>query len=129
MHALAFQGVQIDRERGDQSLAFAGFHFGDAAFVQHHAADQLDVEMALPKGALGRLADGREGLRQQVIEVAAIGQFLAEAGGASPQILVGQRGKFGFQSIDFRDPTSIFGYFAVIGGAKYLRRDRPQCQH
>ena len=44
------------RERAGQRLALAGAHLGDGAAVQHHAADQLDVEMALAEGALGGLA-------------------------------------------------------------------------
>ena len=42
--ALAGQGVEVDGQGRDQRLAFAGAHLGDAAIVQHHAADQLDVE-------------------------------------------------------------------------------------
>ena len=49
--ALAGERVEIDRQRGDQRLAFAGPHLGDGALVQHHAADQLDVEMALAERA------------------------------------------------------------------------------
>ena len=38
------------------------------AFVQHHAADQLHVEMALAERALGGLAHGGEGRHQEVVE-------------------------------------------------------------
>ena len=68
MDALAGERVEIDRERGDQRLAFAGLHLGDVALVQHHAADQLDVEMALAERALGGLAHGGEGRDQKVVE-------------------------------------------------------------
>ena len=44
MHAAAGQGVEINRQGGDQGLAFAGGHFGDLALVQGDAADQLDVK-------------------------------------------------------------------------------------
>ena len=47
--ALAREGIQIDRQGSDQRLAFAGLHLGDRALVQDHAADELDVEMALPE--------------------------------------------------------------------------------
>jgi hypothetical protein len=48
MHALAGERVEIDRQRRDQRLAFAGLHLGDRCLqVQHHAADQLHVEMPL----------------------------------------------------------------------------------
>ena len=71
VHALAGERVEIDRQRRDERLAFAGLHLGDAALVQHHAADELDVEMALAERALGRLAHGREGLDQDIVELLA----------------------------------------------------------
>ena len=43
--ALADQRVQIHGQRRHQRFAFARFHFGNLAFVQTHAADQLHVEM------------------------------------------------------------------------------------
>ena len=66
--AAAGERVEIDRQRGDQRLAFAGLHLGDLAFVQHHAADQLHVEMALAERALAGLAHGGEGRHQDVVE-------------------------------------------------------------
>ena len=87
--ALAGERVEIDRKRRDQRLAFAGLHLGDGAFVQHHAADQLDVEMALAEGALGRLAHGGEGRDQEVVERLA-GRELRGILGAGAQRLVGE---------------------------------------
>jgi len=43
-----------------QGLALAGPHLGDLPFVQDHAADELDVEVAHPESALGRLAHESE---------------------------------------------------------------------
>ena len=80
--ALAGQRVEIDRQGCDQRLAFAGLHLGDIAFVQHHAADQLHVEMALPERPLGRLADRGESGNQEVIEGLAVGKLGTEFGGA-----------------------------------------------
>ncbi len=70
--ALAGQRIEIDREGRHQRLAFAGLHFGDVALVQHHAADQLHVEMALAEGALGRLPDRGEGGNQNVVQGLAV---------------------------------------------------------
>jgi len=39
MDAFSGQRVQVYGESRDQRLAFAGPHFGDRAFMQHHAAD------------------------------------------------------------------------------------------
>ena len=46
MHAAPRQRVQNRGKRGHQRFAFARLHFGDFAFVQNDAADQLHVEMA-----------------------------------------------------------------------------------
>jgi hypothetical protein len=52
MHAPAGQRIEIDRERGDKRLAFAGLHFRDGALMLHHAADELHVERAQAQNAL-----------------------------------------------------------------------------
>ncbi len=84
MHALAGERIEIDGKGGDQRLAFAGLHLGDAPLVQDHAADQLHVEMALANGALGGFADSGEGLGDQIIEIGAVLQAFAESFGACP---------------------------------------------
>ena len=122
--ALAGERVEIDRKRRDQRLAFAGLHLGDVALVQHHAADQLDVEMALAEGALGRLAHGGEGRHQEVVERLAVGELLAEFGGAGLQRLVGQRGEFGLQRVDGVDAGLISLDPPVVGGAEKLAGER-----
>ena len=88
--ALSGQRVEIDRKRRNQRLAFAGLHLGDVALVQHHAADQLHVEMALTERALGGLAHGGEGRHQHIVQRLALGKLLLEVGGARPELLVGE---------------------------------------
>ena len=56
--------------------------------MQHHAADQLNVEMPQAEGALGRLAHGGESGNQEVVELGAIGELGAEFVGAGAQSLV-----------------------------------------
>ena len=46
MHRVTGKGIQVDRQRGNQCLAFTRAHLGDFASMQHHAADQLHVEVA-----------------------------------------------------------------------------------
>ena len=94
VHALAGERIEIDGQRRDQRLAFAGAHLGDRALVQHHAADQLDVEMALLERALGRFAHHRESRGEEVVDGLAGGEFGAERVGLGAQLLVGQRGEF-----------------------------------
>jgi hypothetical protein len=68
VHATAGQGVQVSRQGCGQGLALTGFHFRDAVGVQHHAADQLHVEVAHAEHPLGGLAHGGEGFRQQLLQ-------------------------------------------------------------
>ncbi len=88
--ALAVERVQIGGQRGDERLAFAGLHLGDVAAVQHHAADQLHVEVPHVEHAAAGFADDGEGFRQQVVERFAVGDALAELGGLAAQLLVGE---------------------------------------
>ena len=43
VHTAPGQGVQVNRQRGDERLAFAGGHLGNVALVQRHAADELHI--------------------------------------------------------------------------------------
>ena len=103
MNALAFEGVEIDGKGCDQGFAFTGFHFGDGAVVQHHAADHLHVEMAHAQGALGGFADRGEGRNEKVVQGLAGGQFGPETCGFGLQVIIREGGKFGFQLVDFLD--------------------------
>ena len=122
--ALAGQRVEIDRKGRDQRLAFAGLHLGDVALMQHHAADQLNVEMPLAERTLGRLAHGGEGGNQEIVERLAGGEFRAELGGAGFQRLVRQRGDLGLQRIDGVDAGLISLHPPVVGGAEKLAGER-----
>src|SRR5690606_37254952 len=73
--ALAGERVEVDGKRGDQRLAFAGAHLGDAAIVEHHAADELDVEGTHAEHTARRLADSGECRDEQVVEAGAIGEI------------------------------------------------------
>ncbi len=101
--AAAGKRVEINRQRRDQRLAFAGLHFGNLAFMQHHAADQLHVEMALAERALTCFADGGEGRHQDIVQRLAAGQLLLEFVGARAQRLVGERFQFPLQRVDLVD--------------------------
>ena len=83
MRAASSQGIQIERQRRDQSFAFARRHFRDPAAMQNHPADQLHVEVhhvprhRLIADAEGLLSifqtsrsvlHGRERFRQNLIE-------------------------------------------------------------
>jgi hypothetical protein len=70
--------VQDDRQRRGERFALAGLHLGDRAVVQDHAADQLDVEVALAERALAGLARECERLEEEVIERLAVQVALAQ---------------------------------------------------
>ena len=118
MHAFSRQRVEIDRERRDQRLAFAGAHLGDAALVQHHAADQLHVEMALAERAPRRLAHRCEGGHEQIVKRPAGGELLAELLRAGAQRLVRERGDLGLQRVDRPDFRLIGLQPAFVCGAE-----------
>jgi hypothetical protein len=84
--ALAGEGVEVAGQGGDQGLALAGLHLGDVAPVERDAADQLHVEVALAEGADAGLADGRERLGEQLVQVLAVVQALAEHVGELAQL-------------------------------------------
>ena len=91
MHARAGKRVQIGRQRRHEGLAFAGSHFGDGAFVQHHAADHLHVEVPHLQGSLAGLAHGGEGFRQQLLQRFAFPEPGAQALGSGANLRIGQR--------------------------------------
>ena len=121
--ALAGERVEIDRQGRDERLAFAGLHLGDPALVQDHAADELDVEMALAERALCRLAHGREGLDQDVVDILAGRELGPEAVGAGAQLLVGQALDLGLELVDGGDPRTVALDPPVVGGAENLLRE------
>ena len=122
MHAVAGERVEIDRERRDERLAFARPHLGDRAFVQHHAADELHVEMALAERALRRLAHRGEGRDQEIVERLAGGQLVAEALGPGAQRLIGEGFELLLQIVDALDQGSIGLEPPIIGRAEELLR-------
>ncbi len=90
VHAIAGQCVEVGREDGDERLAFAGLHFGDAALVQHDAAHDLHPVRTHAEHAVGCLAADGERLRQQIVERFARRQPVFEFLRLLAQLLVGQ---------------------------------------
>jgi hypothetical protein len=110
------------RPGGHQGLALAGLHFGDLGVVEHHAADQLDVEVAHAQHPLARLPHHREGLGQQLIEqgLAACGrlgllQLLAELGRQATQLLVTEGLDLLLQQVDVGHQRLVALQLAGIG--------------
>ena len=84
--ALAGQRVQVERLDGDEGLALAGLHLGDVALVEDDAAHLLDVEEADAHRALERLADGGEGLEDELVDRLAVLDPLLELDGLAGEL-------------------------------------------
>ena len=81
MHTLAFEGVEISRERGDERLAFPRDHFCNVAGMEHHATEQLHVVMPHAEEPTTALATDRKCLHENVIERLTGGETAAELRG------------------------------------------------
>src|SRR5690606_10354402 len=98
--ALALDGVEVSCQRGHESLALAGAHFGDLAPVEHDAADHLHVEMSHPEDTLRSLAHGGESLRQDVIERLPASELVTELRGLRLQFRVRKALELWFDRVD-----------------------------
>ena len=100
VHALAREGVEVGGQHGDERFALTGLHFGDAALMEHDAADELDVEGLHAQHAPGGLAGRGEGLGQDVVGRLALLKALAELARFGLQFLVAERGVGLVQALD-----------------------------
>src|SRR5262245_6352719 len=123
MNATAGDRIEIDRESRDQRFAFAGLHFRYLAFVQDHAADQLNVEMTLAQRALRSFPDGGEGGNQNVIERDAFRDLLLEFVGPCFQGIVRKVFQFLFKRVDLANLGQIAADASLVGGSKQLAGD------
>ena len=127
--ALAGERVEIDGERGDQRLAFAGAHLGDAAIVKHHAADELDVEGPHAEHAARGFAHGGEGRHEEIVERGAVGEIGAELVGAGGELGVGKRPELVLHGVDRLDPWPRRLDAAIVGGAEDLAGEDAETDH
>ncbi len=89
MHALPRQGIQVDSERRHERLAFTGAHFSDLAVVQHHTANQLDVEVAHFQHTPAGFATHSEYFRQNIVQRRAVSDARLEFRGLRLQFGLG----------------------------------------
>src|SRR4051794_24142543 len=76
--------------------------------MQHHAADQLDVEVALTERAATGLPHERKGLREQVVDRLTIPGALAKGVGLGLELVILEELHLGLDPIDRLDPSLIF---------------------
>ena len=122
VHALAFQRVQISRQRCYQRFAFTCFHFRDAPLVHHDAAHQLYREMTHVQHIRSRRSLPHNGVCfwQNVVQRFSRRQTVPEFLCFSSQFLIGKGFILGSQRLDLTDDRFDFLnlLFAVI--PKYL---------
>ena len=129
VHALAGQGIQIDRQRRHQRLAFAGAHFGDFAAMQHDAADHLHIEMPHAQHALGGFTHGGKGFGQDVVQRLAGFELSLQLGRLRLQLVIGKRTDLVFQTSDAHDDRPQRLQIAIIRRPENRLRDLVQPEH
>ena len=148
MHAATAQRIQINGKRGNQRFSFAGFHFGDFALVQNHAADQLNVKVAHVENTPPSFTNDSEGFHQDLVEYfiddfpSLVVQFLEALGigirlvgdlvqtlfnslskfiGIGAQLFIAERFHGRLQRADGLDIGPQTLEFALVFGPKHLR--------
>jgi hypothetical protein len=116
--AVARERVEKDRKRRDQCLALAGLHLGDRAVVEHHPADQLDIEVPHVERPLGGFAAEREGIGQEHVDRLAVSRVLPELVGLLAYLRVGQKLHLRLDLVDALDPLRIAPKLAGLAQAK-----------
>ena len=122
MHAFAGKRIQITGERRDERFAFAGFHFGDLAFMKRHAANELHVEMAHAHNALTSLAHRGECLGQKAVEAFAIRRTFLIGRGKSYELGVGERLHGRLERADFVNERLVALELLALAKREELRK-------
>ena len=68
VNAFARDRVEVNGKRTHQGFTFTGTHLSDFTFVQYHAADHLDIEVAHPQDTLRRFAHNCKRLDLQLVQ-------------------------------------------------------------
>jgi len=134
MDATSGEGVEVDGKCRHEGLSLAGRHLGDAPLVEHHAADELDVEVdhvpdirVVADGELGAdhatcgVLHHGEGLGEDLVEalleklrILDLGEFLLPGGGLLAEGLVGKRLQGLLNLVDAGDDREHPAHLALI---------------
>ncbi|CAI8247583.1 MAG: Uncharacterised protein [Prochlorococcus marinus str. MIT 9313] len=68
MHPTASEGIEVARQSGYKSLPFTGLHLTNLTLMQHHAADQLHIEMTHAEHPFSSLTHNSKGFWEQLIK-------------------------------------------------------------
>jgi len=121
--------IQIGGECRDERLSLARLHLGDRASVEHDAADQLHVVVALSEGSLGGFAHGGERLGQEIVQGLALFETLPELARARAQRRIGELGTLRLEPVDpldggfeLLDQPVVRAAEDLLDDAEHLRR-------
>ena len=120
MAALARKGIEIDGKRRRQRFAFARAHFSNLAVIEHHAADQLHVEVTHAEHAPGSFAHHGEGFRQKLVGRRSLGDAVAEFLRLSLEFGIRKRLDGRFKLIDLRHLALILLNQPIVAAAEDL---------
>ncbi len=113
-----------DRGQGrDEGLALAGGHLRDLALVEHHAAHELDVEVAHAEPPAADLPHHREDFGEDLVEVGPFLELLPELVRAPPEGLLGPASDLGLQRVDGGHPGPHPLDIALVLGSEDLAED------
>ena len=130
VHAFSAERVQIHGQRRNQRFAFAGLHFGDFAFVQTHAAHELNIEMSHTQNSTRRFtADGKR-FGQDVFHCFARGKSFAKSVRRGGELVVGEILVLRFKCVDFIDRLlQTFDLLVVVVAQKKFLQESEQNYH
>ncbi len=118
VRTVAFERVQVERQRGHEGFAFARPHFGDLALVEHDPADHLNVVVAHLHLPPGDFAHHRERLGQDVVQSCAVLEPGDEFGGLGPELVVAQALHLVFPLADSLDRARQLLHLTRVGVAQ-----------
>ena len=90
MNSIATDRIEVRWQRRHQGLALTRSHFRDLAVMEHHAANQLHIEMPHLQYALGGFANHGECLDQHGLRVLAVSRSLSKLGSLGRERFVGK---------------------------------------
>jgi hypothetical protein len=96
----AGERVQVQRHGCHERFPLTRLHLGDVSLVEDDRAHHLHVEVALTECPLGRFANGRECLEDQVVDRLAVVDPLPELRGLAGELGIGERLEIGLERGD-----------------------------
>ena len=117
------EAVEHRGQRRDEGLALAGGHLRDLALVEHHAAHELDVEVAHAEPPAADLPHHREDLGEDLVEVGPFLELLPQLVRALAESLVRPASDLGLQRVDGGHPGPHPLDVALVLGPEDLAED------